>query len=295
MNSRKTIIEQGSGYPSKLKTIVTFLQKGTCSETMISVLNRVYGHSMSAEEQAAGPLAGGILLYGYQCGLLWGAALAAGAQAFRRSGPGPSAEIAAITASQRLTAIFHERFKHLNCRELTSTNWRSKKQRLAYAIRGGPLHCMRIAAAFAPDAYREINAALAEMPAPPPPPPLSCSALLAREMGLSGLHQVMVAGLAGGIGFSGGACGAAGAAVWIAAIAGLREGTWNKVIESRIKAAMEAFSDHTGGRFECRSIAGRRFENIADHAGYLRTGGCAQLIALLAASFRAAPVAQRPR
>ena len=31
------------------------------------------------------PLAGGFMGYGYQCGMLWGAALAAGAQAYRLS------------------------------------------------------------------------------------------------------------------------------------------------------------------------------------------------------------------
>jgi hypothetical protein len=36
-------------------------------------------------------------------------------------------------------------------------------------------------------------------------------------------------------------------------------------------------------KFECSGIVGRKFENIADHAGYLRSGGCANLIELLAA------------
>ena len=35
--------------------------------------------------------------------------------------------------------------------------------------------------------------------------------------------------------------------------------------------------------FECAGIVGRKFENIADHAGYLRDGGCAKIIEVLSA------------
>jgi hypothetical protein len=37
--------------------------------------------------------------HGYQCGMIWGATLAAGAQAYRLLGPGPQAETAAIIAA----------------------------------------------------------------------------------------------------------------------------------------------------------------------------------------------------
>lgn len=45
------------------------------------------------------PFAGGIMQRGYQCGMIWGAALAAGAEAHRLHGPGPQAETAAIMAA----------------------------------------------------------------------------------------------------------------------------------------------------------------------------------------------------
>ncbi len=35
-------------------------------------------------------------------------------------------------------------------------------------------------------------------------------------------------------------------------------------------------------KFECSEIVGRRFENIGDHAGYLRDGGCSKIIEVLA-------------
>jgi hypothetical protein len=52
------------------------------------------------------PFAGGIAQYGYQCGMLWGATLAAGAQAYRLYGAGPQAETQAIIAAQRLVESF---------------------------------------------------------------------------------------------------------------------------------------------------------------------------------------------
>ncbi len=59
-------------------------------------------------------LAGGIMGNGYQCGMLWGAALAAGAQAYRLFGPGPQAKVAAMRASQRLVEAFRVRAKEIN-------------------------------------------------------------------------------------------------------------------------------------------------------------------------------------
>ena len=61
---------------------------------------------------------------GYQCGMLWGAALAAGAQAYRLYGPGPQAESEAILAAQRLVEAFRSRNKQIDCFELTELNWK---------------------------------------------------------------------------------------------------------------------------------------------------------------------------
>ena len=69
------------------------------------------------------PFAGGIVNQGYQCGMLWGAALAAGAQAYRLLGPGPQAETAAIIAAQRLVESFRARTNNeINCLEITDIN-----------------------------------------------------------------------------------------------------------------------------------------------------------------------------
>ena len=49
----------------------------------MSVVDGSFDHPLALEEHATLPLAGGIEQMGFQCGQLWGAALAAGAQAHR--------------------------------------------------------------------------------------------------------------------------------------------------------------------------------------------------------------------
>ena len=103
-------------------------------------------------------------------------------------------------------------------------------------------------------------------------------------MGLSGMHVAMASGLAGGIGLSGGACGALGAAIWIFGMKSIREGAGK--IDYKDPGALEiinTFLKCTDYEFECSEIAGRKFENIDDHAAYLREGGCVKLIETLSA------------
>ena len=61
---------------------------------------------MPLEEHAAAPLAGGIMQHGYQCGMIWGAALAAGAQAYRLYGAGAQAETLHINRLLETPALF---------------------------------------------------------------------------------------------------------------------------------------------------------------------------------------------
>jgi hypothetical protein len=100
---------------------------------------------------------------GYQCGMLWGATLAAGARAYRLLGPSPQAETAAIIAAQKLVESFCTRAGNINCLEITETNLKSKMGLLKLMIKGGPITCMRLAIGYALEAYSEINAALSEV------------------------------------------------------------------------------------------------------------------------------------
>ncbi len=255
----------------------------------MSVVDRSFDHPLKLEEEATIPHAGEIVNQGYQCGMLWGATLAAGAQAYRLLGPGPQAETAAIIAAQRLVESFRARNKHINCLEITEIDLKpSSKRALLMQVfkffikKGGVIGCFRMAARYAPVAYSEINSALSEKRIEAPSPPVSCSAMLAQKMGVSDMHTVMAAGFAGGIGLSGGACGALGAVIWIIGMNSSKEGVGNKVINSRVGDTIDRFLKSAADfKFECSEIVGRRFENIGDHAGYLRDGGCSKIIEVL--------------
>lgn len=229
------------------------------------------------------PLAGGIVQRGYQCGMLWGAALAAGAQAYRLFGPGPQAETAAVIAAQRLVASFRAHYNLVDCFELTATDWRIPKQALWYILRGGAIRCVAMTAGFASVALREINATFDNMRLTSPPPPVSCAAMLAQEMAVSDMQVVMAAGLAGGIGLSGNACGALGAAIWIGEIASGKKDIRTISFRSpRATQVIDRFLKSTDTKFECFDIVGRRFRDVGDHARYLREGGCSMIIETLA-------------
>jgi hypothetical protein len=255
----------------------------------LSVVDGSFDHSMKPEEHAAAPLAGGLLGNGYQCGMLWGASLAAGAQAYKLFGPGPQAETAAILASQRLVNSFLTQKQHINCAEITEIEMKaSSKQRLLmqvakFFMKGGPMVCFSLSAKYARIAFREINSTYSVQQAEASNIPVSCAAMLAHRMGVSDLHAVMVAGLAGGIGLSGGACGVLGAAIWLQGM-NSNEGEAGNVdlTFSAFDDLIDRFMPSSNFEFECSKIVGCRFENTADHASYMQAGGCAVIIDALA-------------
>ena len=249
------------------------------------VLNYAFDQPLKPEERAALPLAGGIMQHGYQCGMIWGATLAAGAQAYRLFGPGPQAETRAIIAAQRIVESFPAQNNNINCIEITNIDKSSSAMQMImfFLIKGGTIGCIRMASKYARVAFGEINSALSEKSIDVPSPPISCAAMLAQKMGVSDMHAVMAAGFAGGIGLCGGACGALGAAIWINGMNSYKEQS-GKISFSNPKAleTIDRFIKCTDFKFECSEIVGRRFGNIDDHAGYLRNGGCSEIIEVLA-------------
>ncbi len=288
---------------SKIGTVGAFINGRACSDTLCHVLNRAFDEPMELEEKAVMPLAGGIKQYGYQCGMLWGATLAAGAEAYRRYGAGPKAEAAAVRAAQRLVESFRDLNKNINCLEITDIDRTSSTMKMItyFLIKGGTIGCFRRAAQYAPVAYKEINTALSETPAKEEScQPASCAAMLAKKMGLSDKHTVMAAGLAGGIGLSGGACGALGAAVWIMGIKVIEErgvdNLWSdKEYNKKLNNLIDRFLKKSGYTFECDEIVGRKFETVEDHADHLRAGGCAEILDELAQDFSSDDPAMIPR
>lgn len=242
---------------------------------------------MELEERAADPLAGG-LMQGFQCGQLWGAALAAGAQAYRLFGSNPQAEAIAVVASQRIVESFRDCNKEINCRELTHIDLKNAQAQalrtfIKMFVGGKAIRCFSMSARCAQVSFREINTTLSEKPIEVPSAPVSCSAILAQKMGLTDIQRVMVAGFAGGIGLSGGACGALGTAYWVIGMNNVKDQIEN--VGFKIPGTSELidrFVQYSNDEFECSKIVGRKFENIYDHASYLRDGGCSRIIEALA-------------
>ncbi len=241
---------------------------------------------MEFEERAADPLAGGLLAHGYQCGMLWGSALAAGAEAYRQFGAGTRAEVAAVMAARAIIDSFRDQNKYTNCLEITELDWTSiTRQAIArYFLSGRAVSCFRMSAGTAHMAFNQINTALSEKEIEELPAPVSCAAMMAQKMGASEQHTVMAAGFAGGIGLSGGACGALGAAIWIRGMETLRGGGKVTFSFPRAVDAIAWFAKHSDHKFECCTIVGQKFESVGEHASYLRAGGCSEIIAGLAAN-----------
>jgi hypothetical protein len=234
------------------------------------------------EEHASINFDGGIMQHGYQCGMIWGATLAAGAQVYRHHGTSPQAETEAIIAARRLVESFRALNNNINCSELIATEWQKSIQFLRYFIKAGAISCYHMAARYTPVAYSVINTVLSEKHVEVIASPVSCAAMLAQEMGVSNMHKVMVSGFAGGIGLSGGACGALGAAIWIIGMDSSREeGGKIGFKNQRAMDVIDRFMKCTEFDFECSEIIGRRFESIVDHAGHLLDGGCSKIIDVL--------------
>ena len=254
----------------------------------MSVVDDSFDHTLKLEEKASAPLAGGIMQHGFQCGLLWGAALAAGAEAYRLHGPGPQAETVAIMAAQKIVDSFHARTNAINCTDVIQVDWKDKTGLLKFFVKGGPIGCVRLTAGYAPEAFSAINSALSEEQFETPSAPVSCAAVLAKKMGVSDMHTTMAAGFAGGIGLCGEACGALGAAIWITAMNSNKDG--NGKIDFMSPEGMDVidrFVESADYEFECSAIVGRKFENIGDHTAYLLDGGCSEIIETLAAQHAA--------
>jgi hypothetical protein len=250
----------------------------------MGVVDRSFDNPLKLEEHASMSLAGGVLGNGYQCGMLWGGALAAGAQAYRLYGAGAQAQAEAVFASQKIVESFHARAKDINCSEITELEWKkpSKGQVVKFIARGGPIGCFRLAGDYGQIAFDTINHTLGEKNVDAPTLPISCTAMLAQKMGVSEMHVVMAAGLAGGIGLSGSACGALGAAIWIIGMNSTQEEMGKFFENPRLLTVMDRYLQSADYEFECAKIVGKKFESVADHAEYLRGGGCAKIIDAMA-------------
>jgi len=267
-------------YPGTKKL---FWKLGACSTTLFHILNREFGHPLGVEGRAAFPLAGGIMRKGLQCGALWGAALAAGAESFRRSADRGRAVALAMVATQGLVDSFTKRTGTVSCREITRCNWMNPFSIAKYFVTGGIPLCFNLVDQWAPEAFAAADEALSRAAAGPLPAAISCATEVATRMGAGDEEAVTVAGFAGGLGLSGDGCGALAAAIWVKSLAWCREKPKNRNLSNpHAKRLMKAFTSETGGEMLCQKICSQRFKTAAGHTAFMKSGGCEKLISALA-------------
>ena len=296
----------------KLNPRKTFWKCGACSHAMFHLLNHEFDNIKPEEEKASDLLAGGIAMKGHQCGMLWGASLAAGIESFHRFNDKNEATTAAINASKHLVKSFHHRAGTVNCRDITKVDWEKKSHFVIFMLKTiaqgfvfSP--CFKFIEKWTPEAIQAAENGLSEITNKNQPIHsceklesqnknsfyetkqnqlhLSCATEVLRKMGASDEACITVAGLAGGIGLSGNGCGALSAVIWHKMLVwgknnpGKTPEMFNDPITKKI---LKAFYNQTGSEMLCHKICGTTFTTINEHTEYLKSGGCRNLIEALA-------------
>lgn len=261
-----------------------FLRKGTCSQTFFYLLNREYDHHYEAGEKAADPLAGGIMQLGHQCGMLWGSALAVGAESRRRTDNPHKATAMAINATRSVMDEFYAKKRTHDCYEITRTDFTSGFQMFRYMIFGAH-SCFRMAKKVGPGIAKAAEEGLAQSHNSLPGKCLSCATETAKKMGATEEQAAMAAGLAGGMGLSGNACGALGAAIWLKTLQSGADGDLKANMKNpAAKKTLDRFYEASGFKILCRAITERNFATPAGHTAFIEKGGCKEIIEALAGS-----------
>lgn len=266
----------------RLKAKRTFLRKGTCSRTFFHLLDREFGHPMEEREKAIDPMAGGILQQGYQCGMLWGASMAVGAEAYRRNKNPSQATGFAIKATQQIMKSFKNRTSSIECEDITQTDFQNKRSFAKFMLSGKFVNCFILAGRWAPEALDAARKGLEPDPSDLPKQAMSCASEVVRKMGGSEEEMVLVAGFAGGLGLSGSGCGALAAAIWMNALIRNRQETGKSAsFDPNTDPTLKVFYEETDYVMACDQICGQRFGSLDEHSDYLLQGGCKKLIEVL--------------
>ena len=265
-----------------------FREKGTCSNTFAYLLNREFGNNNETEERATDPMAGGLMQKGHQCGMLWGASLAVGAEAYRRSQNSDEAIRLAITATQKLLESFSKRTNTINCRDITHTNMDSffglTKYMIKTMLQGmNNSTCFNLAENWLPEAIESAKEGLSQEQTTTTQKTTSCATQVAKKMGATEEEMSMVAGFAGGLGLSGNACGALSTAIWMNSLAWIKVHPDKSAFKNKnAKDTLKAFNNETNSEMICHKICGRTFKTIDEHSEFIKNGGCENLINTLA-------------
>lgn len=268
-----------------------FKKCGSCSRTFAHLLNREFGETKKEEEIALNPLAGGIMNQGYQCGMLWGTALAIGAESYRRFKNPERAMYVAIMATQSTIQSFIKKSGATNCKDLIGYDLTNFIGMTTFMIKTtlkgmNNSYCFNLAETWAPEAIETAQKALSQEHIEISKPVKSCATQVVQQMGGDDEQSIMVAGFAGGLGLTGNACGALSAAIWKRMLDWCRDNPGKNppfFNNSQAKKILKKFKEVTNGKMLCSEICVRKIASIEDHVDYLNGGGCSELINELAA------------
>lgn len=262
-----------------------FRKCGTCSQTFAHLINRANRNNDKEYELAMDPLAGGIFRQGQQCGMLWGAALAVGREAYNRSNDVAEAQVMAILATEELTRSFEDHTRTIQCREITGVRMNNLFGLLKFMVEsmiaGFDNHrCFILAENWTPDAVK-IGQEFAQETTKGEAPAYNCASEMARRLGATEREAVMVAGFAGGLGLRGKGCGALAVAIWMIALQWIRSHPGEHPPMFRYPAVsklLSAFRKKTGGALACEKICGKKFHSPGQHAEFISQGGCNDIL-----------------
>ena len=269
----------------KLRTKRTFLKQGTCSRTFFHIINRELGVSKPAEEAASDTLAGGIAQLGYQCGMIWGASLAAGTETFNKFKNTGKARALAIEATKAMNDSFISKARSIECNEITKVDF-TKKWGLAKFFFSGKMYtCYTLASKWAPLAVDNVKNTILNGTTTENENELNCATEVVKKMEGTDEEATMVAGFAGGLGLSGNGCGALAAAIWKITLEKSKNREWKYTIPDPDSANLiEQFKKTTANEVLCAKICQRKFNNLQEHSEYIKNGGCKDIMNVLAKS-----------
>lgn len=261
-----------------------FKEKGTCSNTFQYILNTEFGNEFPEEESASDPLAGGIMRQGHQCGMLWGSALAIGAEAYRKANDTNNASLLAISATKNMMDSFVGRTNTVNCKDITGcrmdTFFGMTKYMIKVMLRGMENStCFNLAEDWYEDAIQSANEGLRRNYNDVPQNTINCASEVVRRMGGNDKEKTMVAGFAGGMGLSGNGCGALSAAIWKRSLDWVKEHPGKSAFGNKpAKNILKKFKKTTNSEMLCQKICSRKFNTIKDHSQFLKNGGCREIL-----------------
>lgn len=263
-----------------------FKEKGTCSRTFAFILNREFGNVEDKQEGALDPLAGGIMRKGHQCGMLWGAALALGKEAYRKTKDIHKASKLTMQATQKMMESFEKKAQTVNCKEFTGCNMDSffglTKYMLKVTFQGMEnSRCFNLAENWAPDAVHVAQESL-EQPAETQQESVNCASEVIKRLGGSDEEIAMVTGFAGGMGLSGNGCGALAAAIWFNSLKWMNKNPGKSAYGNpAAKATLKQFNKVCNAEFKCAALCGKQFNSIEDHSSFLINEGCKTILKAL--------------